>query len=231
MTVANQVTLGRLLLAALFFGLLAGFRIDAAPARTWILEVCFWVFLIAALADVLDGWLARRMRQETSFGRVVDPVVDKVMICGAFVFFVSQQFYDPVSARNVTGVQPWMVVVILLRELLVSAIRLDSESRGQRFAAIWAGKVKMFVQSATVCVTLGGLAWFEPQLRGLRIACIWATVIVTSVSILFYLGRAGRFLRSREDRPLDQPPARCGPHPVHTPAGSEAAVAEARPVG
>jgi CDP-diacylglycerol--glycerol-3-phosphate 3-phosphatidyltransferase len=187
--VPNQITLGRLGLAIVFFVLLSLFSAERLEESRWLLAAAFWVFLLAAVTDVIDGLLARAWRQETSFGRVLDPVVDKVIVCGAFLFLASDHFFDRARGVNISGVQPWMVVVILLRELLVSALRMHSESRGQSFAASWAGKLKMFIQSVTICVLLGHLAWYE-QLRPLAQVFVWITVIATLLSIAAYLHRA-----------------------------------------
>ena len=188
----NQITLGRLVLAMVFFLLLTLFDAQNVDNLRWLLQVCFWVFLVAALSDALDGLLARWLNQVTSFGRVLDPVADKVMVCGAFVFFAGADFVH--AGHNITGVQPWMVIVILIRELLVSGIRAHAEASGQDFGASWAGKVKMFVQSATVCVILGQLGWNVVALEPLRIACVWLTVVITALSIISYIRRAHAFL-------------------------------------
>lgn len=195
--IPNQITLGRLALAIVFFALLS-FYSPADAQRQWILDACFWLFLVAALGDALDGWLARTWKQVTSFGRISDPVVDKVMVCGAFAFFASVRFYDPHAGVNITGVQPWMVIVILLREFLVSAIRSFSEGQGTSFAANWVGKAKMFVQSTTVCIVLAVQAWFADvhAWEQIQLACVWLTVIVTGLSILGYIKRARAFVLS-----------------------------------
>ena len=194
----NQITLARLGLAIIFFILLSWFQAGDLESSRWMLTVCFWIFLIAALTDVLDGFLARMMKQVTSFGRIVDPVVDKVMVCGAFIFFASEHFSD--GNQNISGVAPWMVIVILVRELLVSAIRSHSEAEGQDFGADWSGKLKMFVQSVTICVVLGQLAWFHKlrpdELAWVRVGCVWLTVIITALSTLTYARRARAFLLS-----------------------------------
>jgi len=192
MNVPNQITLGRLILALLFFVLLSWFDADNNPR--WLLLVCFWVFLAAALGDILDGLLARWLKQVTPFGRIVDPVVDKVMVCGAFVLFAGANFVH--EGRNITGVAPWMAIVILVRELLVSAIRAHAEASGTNFAAVWAGKMKMFVQCATVLVILGQLGWQVERAAPVRTACIWLTIVITVVSIAAYVRRAYSFLAS-----------------------------------
>jgi len=121
---------------------------------------------------------------------------DKVVVCGAFVFFASRVFYLPEKGINLTGVEPWMVVLILVRELLVSAIRSYAEAQGEDFAANWVGKAKMFVQATSVCVILGVLAWYPETLAWLRKVAVWATVVVTALSIIGYIKRARAFILS-----------------------------------
>jgi CDP-diacylglycerol--glycerol-3-phosphate 3-phosphatidyltransferase len=228
----NQITLARLGLALVFFGFLSWFQAEDLESSRWMLTVCFWVFLVAALTDVLDGFLARMMKQVTSFGRIVDPVVDKVMICGAFIFFASQHFWE--GGRNISGVAPWMVIVVLLRELLVSAIRSHSEGLGQDFAATWSGKLKMFVQSATVCIVLGQLAWFHErrpdELAWIRVGSIWLMLAVTTLSMVMYVRRAYSFLLSgaalgaagSADEASPPTSGQSTPPPEDTPPGGDA---------
>lgn len=230
MNLPNQITLGRLLLAAVFFAVLSTYSAGRGAEDAWKLSAAFCVFLAAALSDVLDGWLARRLRQVTAFGRVLDPVVDKVMVCGAFVFFSSDAFFDPARAVNVSGVAPWMVIVILLREFTVSVLRAFSESHGDSFAANWVGKLKMFVQSATVCVVLGVLAWFPQPLANLRVACVWLTVAVTAASCAAYLhrGRSLVFPPAGSRRPRSAPGAADAGSAAPSPAAAAARSASTR---
>ena len=208
---ANCVTLARLVLAFVLFGLLS-FYSSVDGDTEFLLGVSFWVLLVAVVADALDGYLARSLGQITSFGRVVDPVVDKIIVLGAFIFFAGPQFFDynAAPARNITDVQVWMVVVILIRELLVSAIRSHGETHGVDFSADWTGKIKMVVQSTTACYILGQLAWYpadEYPLMALgRTALVWTTVIVTALSLITYAGRARQFLFTREALAGTAPP-------------------------
>ena len=197
----NQITLGRLGLAIVFLALLSWFNPAQLDQQRWLLQICFWIFLVAAVTDILDGLLARMTHSVTSLGRILDPVVDKVMVCVAFVLFASQHFWDSAHNINLTDVRPWMVVVILTRELLVSAVRAHSEAEGQEFAASWAGKVKMFVQSSTVCVILAQLAWNVAAAEPVRTACVWITVIFTAASALAYLRRARALLAPEPAQP------------------------------
>ena len=156
------------------------------------------------MADILDGVLARWLHQVTPLGRVLDPVVDKVMVCGSFVLFAASNF--ELEGRNITDVQPWMVIVLLIREFLVSAIRSHAESQGTAFGANWAGKLKMVVQSTTICVILGQLGWQIDKLEPVRTACVWLTVIVTALSIITYARQARSFLHASVPTAAAEPP-------------------------
>lgn len=211
---ANCVTLARLVLAFVLFGLLS-FYSSVDDDTHFILAISFWVLLVGVTSDALDGYLARSLHQITSFGRVVDPVVDKITVLGAFIFLAGPQFYNynpPAGepARIITDVQVWMVVVILIRELLVSAIRSHGETHGVDFSADWTGKIKMVVQSTTACYILGQLAWYpddEYPLMSLgRTTLVWTTVIVTALSLITYAGRARQFLFTREALAGTAPP-------------------------
>lgn len=190
----NQITLGRLGLAVVFVALLSFFDAAKLNEQRWLLQVCFWVFLIAVLSDIVDGLLARMTKSVTSFGRIVDPVVDKVIVAGAFILFASPRFWN--GHENISGVAAWMVVVIITRELLVSAVRSHVESVGQEFGASWVGKLKMFIQSVTVCLILGQHAWQLDSLDPVRRGAVLVTVLVTAASAVSYVHRARAFLLS-----------------------------------
>ncbi|HRX87596.1 MAG TPA: CDP-alcohol phosphatidyltransferase family protein, partial [Phycisphaerae bacterium] len=106
----NQITLARLVLAVVFFVLLA--RFDIRQPNMLLLDVCTVLFIVAALTDWLDGYLARKHNQVTAMGRVLDPFVDKVLVCGTFVFLAGASFRN-IDGYQVTGLQPWMAVLIL----------------------------------------------------------------------------------------------------------------------
>jgi CDP-diacylglycerol--glycerol-3-phosphate 3-phosphatidyltransferase len=201
----NQITLARLALAVVFFVLLARYSHGVSDPR-W-LDVCGALFIVAALTDALDGYLARKQNQVTSFGRVLDPFVDKVLVVGAFVFFCGRGFVvaEGDSHRNVTDVQAWMVVLILGRELLVTGLRGFSEAQGDAFAANVFGKAKMLVQSTTVPVILFFLAHEQsalgrPSVVWIKTAFVWLTVIATTISLVAYLVKAKSILAETSRR-------------------------------
>jgi CDP-diacylglycerol--glycerol-3-phosphate 3-phosphatidyltransferase len=203
--IPNLLTSGRFFLALGFFYVL-GFYDVMAPAD-WpipILDVALVVFLVAVITDVFDGYLARKLGHLTTFGRIADPFVDKIIICGALAYFIGDQFVLMTGAakENLSGWRPWMVAVILARELLVTGMRSFSESHRIPFAATLSGKVKMFIQCAAVCWCLyyvehwrSGPDWT----RTVRDVLIWTTTLVTAFSGLVYVKRAYDLLRLPPD--------------------------------
>lgn len=208
--IPNAITLLRLVVAAGFFVALAcGLRTEPS-IRFWG-NVAVWMFIFAAVTDVVDGYLARRWKVVSVFGRVMDPVVDKVLVLGAFIFLAAPPFSEfstiggasSAPERLVSGIAPWMVVLILTRELVVTSVRGVLESEGIAFGADRWGKLKMFVQCVTVptCLFIAvnelgqpGSAWIW-----VRNGLVWLTVSVTTLSALPYIIR-GRRLLSRVGR-------------------------------
>jgi CDP-diacylglycerol--glycerol-3-phosphate 3-phosphatidyltransferase len=214
--VPNALTALRLVLAAVFFGMLSYFQYDVSGKHgdpKW-LNIAFLVYLVALFTDFLDGYLARRWKVEGAFGRVVDPFVDKVLVLGSFIFFAGKNFtipshnpFDvPQNVKTITGVAPWMVVVILARELLVTSLRGSSEGAGENFGAAFSGKLKMACQSVTILVILvyvNYLPWlvsngFDQGAGVFRGLCIWITIAITVISGLLYIQRAMALYQQRK---------------------------------
>ena len=202
--IPNLITVLRLVLTVFFFALLHINDQDTFQRAMWI---AFVVFLVAALTDTLDGYLARKWKVESAFGRVVDPFVDKIMICGAFIFFASDDFINIATQKEflssitatgsvATGVRPWMAVVLIGREFLITGIRGLAESKGIDFRADWAGKIKMLAQSFAVGAVLVDLAVLgqTPWIHVTRNALIWLTLVVTILSSISYIIRARRII-------------------------------------
>ncbi len=197
--IPNAITVARLVLAGVFFGMLRFFEFGTVEMAWWLFTAG-WVYGLAAASDWADGYLARKWNVQSVFGRVVDPFCDKILVLGTFVFFASDVFIAP-SGEALTGVGPIIVVILLGRELLVTTLRSMSESVGQAMGAKWAGKFKMAFQSIAIPVVLVYVfarAWldrgenFEVALRILRDVAVWGTVIVTLWSAWEYLPRRGR---------------------------------------
>jgi CDP-diacylglycerol--glycerol-3-phosphate 3-phosphatidyltransferase len=152
-------------------------------------QVAFWLFIVTALTDILDGYLARKGNLVTAFGRVADPFVDKVLVLGTMIFLAS-------FVWTVRWFPAWIVVVVLSREFLVTGIRGYIESLGLPFPADWLGKLKMLLQCHAIGVVLGMSAW------GVHIAfwdnvahvLVYGTLIASVGSGLSYVLRTKRLL-------------------------------------
>lgn len=184
----NLITVGRLILSAAVLGLLCAIDSGRVADQRPLLQIAFWCFVAAVLGDALDGAIARRLGCVTAFGRFADPLVDKILVCGVFVLFTGDAFWH--AGANVTGVAPWMVLIIVARELLVSAIRASHEAAQRDFGATWAGKLKMVVQSATIGVIFVDLGFDAGSLAPAIGPLVWATVAVTILSAIPYVSRA-----------------------------------------
>ena len=198
MNLPNQITVGRFFVAIVFLALLTRFDVADRQRLLWMLDLAFVLFVVAALSDILDGYLARRHDQVTSFGRILDPFVDKILVVGAFILLVGRGFRDG-DGVTVTGLEAWMVLIIVGRELLVSGLRGFSESQGKAYAANRWGKIKMVTQSITVgwvIVSVGrghGIEWI---ITG-RTVLIWAMLAFTVVSVVAYLFASREALAER----------------------------------
>lgn len=183
----NRITLSRLFLSLALFGILAAVQQGGIVAPGGWGWVAFLIFVVAAATDWVDGFVARRYGMVTVFGRIMDPFVDKVIVCGTFV---------SLSALHPAVVPPWMVVVIVGREFFVNSIRGFMESRGVSFAAEFPGKVKMFIQclaasAVLLLMAIGDPDAFEPAWLGwLARVLMWATLASTVHSGWFYARKA-----------------------------------------
>jgi len=183
LNVPNIITLSRLVLAVFLFWL-----IDASGH--WLGASI--VFVIAAATDAIDGYIARRYGLVTKIGRIFDPFVDKVIIGGAFMFLAVQ----PGS-----GVNAWMVLAVIGREMFVTSLRSVLESEGKDFSATMSGKLKMVVQ----CVAVAGSLLYLEYARGsaaeatltiARDVLLWSAVAITLYSGYDYIVRAVKLFRA-----------------------------------
>ena len=189
MTAANKITTGRFFLGIIYLGILtyAIHRKEDWPTETWNLALlfAFVFFLIAAATDWVDGHIARKYGQVTHFGRIADPFVDKIIICGSLTFFLSMEPLTPFFPA-------WLVAIVLGREFLVHGIRSVAEAEGIEFGANYFGKIKFVVQS----ITVGTALWYASYLHGaiwmkwLLVVSVVATGLITVLSGLVYIVQA-----------------------------------------
>lgn len=200
LNVPNVLTALRLVLAIVLFVLMGIAQGKVASGAEFVsVESLYFaatiIFVIAAGTDWMDGYWARRYGQVTVFGRIFDPFVDKVIICGVFISLVADvrsQVTAPIA------------VIVVGRELLVTALRGFIEQRGTDFSASKAGKLKMVVQCIAAVASLLTLSaargtfwnpsWMEPAAWWL----VWGAVAITIYSGAEYVLAAAKLLRTAE---------------------------------
>ena len=177
--VPNVLTLLRLVLSCVLFVMIA-----LGPQ---FMIAALVLFIVTALTDFVDGWWARKFNQCTQFGRIMDPFADKILICGTFIFLSAR----PEMQADWRLFQPWMAVVIMGREMLVTAIRGFMEQKGIDFRAKWAGKIKMGFQCvacAAGCLYLSFDEGFAPEwLYWTVVVSVWVTIFSTLQSGFGYV--------------------------------------------
>jgi CDP-diacylglycerol--glycerol-3-phosphate 3-phosphatidyltransferase len=190
--VPNVLTAMRLVLSIVVFVLIGSGYYTAALVT----------FIVAAGTDWVDGYWARKYGQVTQLGRIFDPFVDKIIICGTFTFLCSV----PGS-----GMPAWVAVLVFAREMLVTALRSALEGKGADFSASWSGKLKMGFQCAAAVGSLLALQLRDDDGRTLwygtatgvplwvhygLLAAMWLAVISTVQSGVEYIAKAARMMRS-----------------------------------
>jgi CDP-diacylglycerol--glycerol-3-phosphate 3-phosphatidyltransferase len=189
----NRITASRFVGALILFTLLAFIEKGVLVQNCAMMGVAFWLFVILAATDALDGYLARRDKHVTAFGRIADPFTDKVLIVGTMIFLTTME-----PSRG--WLPPWIVVLVLAREFLVTGLRGYVESVGGEFPADTFGKIKMIIQ----CCAVGGILFMEafpwPEVwqgfwSPVVHLLVWGTLFTTLGSGLTYVMRTVRILR------------------------------------
>lgn len=222
--IPNLITLARVVLAIVVFALLSAVtgrtlrtesnvvdRLgDLSHDSTVLIVVAAAFFILAALSDALDGHLARKFNAESKFGRIMDPFADKFLILGSFVMLAGPGFTSSIPGQGsmqVSVVSGWMVIAMIGREFLVTTIRGVYEGEGVDFSAVKIGKLKMVLQSVTVPVVLLLIALGNPVAdsseRTIITLLVWATVVVTILSIFPYIGRAAKHTIDEQAKMLE----------------------------
>ncbi len=183
MNLPNSITMSRIVMIPLFLWILSEhFPWQGPHGEQEILASL--LFVLASITDGLDGYLARKRKQITTIGMLLDPIADKIMVTGALIALV---------AYNPDVVKVWIVVVIIAREFLISGLRSIASSEGFTIQASDLGKLKTVVQ--IVCVVSAILAhhWYQWQfgwlivpVKWIAVAAIYFTVVVSVISAIDY---------------------------------------------
>ena len=171
MNIPNKLTVLRVFMVPIYVFFYLNDTLVAAPYNHYVALV---IFALACITDYLDGNLARRLHQVSNFGKLMDPLADKLLVSSALILFVQ------------SGEMPaWIVLILIGREFVISGFRLVAASEGVVIAAgIW-GKCKTVVQMFTVMFLLLPLSysWFEV----LQQIMIYASLALTIISVVDYI--------------------------------------------
>ena len=152
----------------------------------------FWLFVLAAGTDWIDGWYARKYDQVTQLGRILDPFCDKILICGTFILLAVEMRDGFPWYGQVAG---WMAVVVTGRELLVTVLRSLIEGRGGDFSAKMPGKLKMWFQCIAAGAALVALGFNQSRpesgvpvvVPAILTISVWAAIVSTLYSGYLYV--------------------------------------------
>ena len=153
MNIANKLTMLRIVLTFVFMFFLF------IPAL-WAKVLSLAIFIFAALSDFFDGRIAKKKNMVTDFGKLMDPIADKILVLAAFAAFVQLQIVDA-----------WMFVIIIAREILITSLRLFALNKGKVLSASKAGKHKTASQMIVIFLILGFIVTKEAMLT--LSYCVW----------------------------------------------------------
>lgn len=168
MNLPNKLTMFRVILIPFFVVFLL---IDITSVDKWI---ALGIFIIASLTDLLDGKIARKYNLVTNFGKFMDPLADKLLVCSALICLVALE-----------KIPAWMVIVIIAREFIISGFRLVASDNGVVIAASYWGKFKTTFQMVMICLMIADVE----ALRLVTTIVMWAALILTVVSLIDYLAK------------------------------------------
>ncbi|MGI8962405.1 MAG: CDP-diacylglycerol--glycerol-3-phosphate 3-phosphatidyltransferase [Bryobacteraceae bacterium] len=182
MNLPNLLTLIRIFLVPLVVAALVQQNLRLQIGNKLLVANDFFaltVFLAAAVTDILDGYLARRWKQVTTVGTLLDPVADKLLVSAALIALV--------EIRLLPG---WMVILIIGREFAVSGLRSIAAAEGYTIKAGELGKFKMMLQVIGVTLVMLSIRW--PDLRTFALAAMWAVVVIGLASAVDYFRKFWR---------------------------------------
>ena len=166
MNLPNKLTIFRVILIPFFVVLLL---FDITAYDKWI---ALAIFIIASLTDFLDGHIARKYNLVTNFGKFMDPLADKLLVCSAMICLV-----------ELSRIPAWVVIIIIAREFIISGFRLVASDNGVVIAASYWGKFKTVFQMLMICLMIADL---EPLTLVTQII-MWVALALTVVSLVDYL--------------------------------------------
>ncbi len=179
MNLPNKLTIFRMILIVPFVLLLLGgfhgwgwFAAIFGGILEYVDYIALAIFIIASLTDMIDGKIARKYNLVTNFGKFMDPLADKLLVCSAMIALV-----------EMGRIPSWVVIIIISREFIISGFRLIASDNGVVIAASYWGKFKTTFQMVMVCLMIANI----PALSVLTDIVMWIALILTVVSLVDYL--------------------------------------------
>lgn len=175
MNLPNKLTIFRVILILPFVVLLLGNHADVAwlaPIAGWADYLALAIFIIASLTDLLDGHIARKYNLITNFGKFMDPMADKLLVCAALICLV-----------EMGRIPSWVVIIIISREFIISGFRLIAADNGRVLAASYWGKFKTTFQMIMVCLMIANIE----KLHIITTICMWIALALTIISLVDYI--------------------------------------------
>lgn len=166
MNLPNKLTMFRVILIPFFVLFML---VDITSVDKWI---ALAIFIVASLTDLLDGKIARKYNLVTNFGKFMDPLADKLLVCSALICLV-----------EMAKLPAWMVIVIIAREFIISGFRLIASDNGVVIAASYWGKFKTTFQMVMICLLIADIGAIEIITN----VIVWIALILTVVSLVDYL--------------------------------------------
>lgn len=168
MNLPNKLTILRVIMIPFF---VVALLYDGGENQT-LRYVAAAIFIIASLTDMLDGKIARKYNLVTNFGKFMDPLADKLLVCSALICLV-----------ELKELPAWMVIVIISREFIISGFRLVASDNGVVIAASYWGKFKTTFQMIAVVLLIVGI----PALSMVTTAVVWIALVLTVISLVDYI--------------------------------------------
>ena len=169
MNLPNKLTVLRIILVPVFVAVLLSNCFG--DNSKW---VALAIFIIASLTDLLDGKIARKYNLVTNFGKFMDPLADKMLVCSALICMVELQ-----------KIPSWMVIIIVVRDFVISGFRLVAVENGRVIAANYWGKFKTASQMVMICLLIADISM--PPFPIITEAFKWIALVLTVISLIVYL--------------------------------------------
>ncbi|RGY99412.1 CDP-diacylglycerol--glycerol-3-phosphate 3-phosphatidyltransferase [Clostridium sp. AM58-1XD] len=175
MNLPNKLTVLRVILIPFFVVALLW---DGGENET-LRIVSAGIFIVASLTDMLDGKIARKYNLVTNFGKFMDPLADKLLVCSALICLI-----------ELGQIPAWMVIIIISREFIISGFRLVASDNGIVIAASYWGKFKTTFQMIAVVLMIFNIEALQP----VTTVMIWIALILTVVSLVDYIAKNHKIL-------------------------------------